>query len=454
MNVRSAAFACFLFLLCCAASGLTQTRLDITLEGPWILYTYQDSSFENGNTVLVAITPGGVVNDDAGAGPKYFHSISVTTGDGYYIVVPSVYCLTFDSHCSRAGITKLDPDGYPVVAAPVNVTAPPSWKWMNLYQSPTFATALILPMPDSYSTDGAWPMHFAPTFDINGNGYADSNTPKHSIALQLHYSVGPSNFGLLNCNNLPSCSSATAVAHTMLQNTGTLRIVMKSPENDDVCDPHVRHAYPLMIGLLGKDNNKAIKVIDPARGIDDSGNSIYADNATNNCLQRDDQNPHPSGGVSISSHQQSKPIKKRSFSAQIGQILDSLTNISKEASSENKDRQSKELLLLAQMTSDIKHAAVGLDDQFPRVSQMARIDQLLKLSLANIRVVEEQFRDESRTKDLASRRRVARHPSSDTSLRFTLPTLLDTADSEIKHYLADSLTKGANDCRAPIMLVQ
>jgi hypothetical protein len=449
MNALSRYFACAVLLLCCGALGFAQTRLDIMLEGPWILYTYHDNSFENGNTVLIAITPGGVVDDDAGAGPKYFHSISVRTGDGYYIVLPGIYCLTFDSHCSRAGITTLDPDGYPAAATPVNVQAPPSWAWMSLYRSPTFATALILPMPDSYSTDGAWPMHFAPVFDINQNGYADSGTPKHSIAIQLHYSAGASTFGLLNCNNLPSCQNATDVAHTMLQNTGTLRIVMKSPENDDVCDPHVRHAYPMMIGLLGKDKNKAIKVIDPARGIDDNGNAVYTDNAANNCLQNEDQNPHSTSGAASPSHRPFTFNADNTFSVQIGGILKSINEIGENASAAQKKR-----LLLPNISDDIKRTAAKLDNQFPRISQMARIDDLLKLSRAKIRLVEAQFSAKIHSNGLASRGKVADQKKGPEAVESNFLNLLDNTNIQIKKFLDSSPTKSGNDCRAPILLAQ
>src|SRR5580658_5572641 len=131
MNSRWIITACFaVFILGTAATSATaQTRLDIILEGPWIVYTDKTLAAW---PVLVAISAGGVSNDNDGT---YFHTIHVTAGDGYPIESPGVYCLTFDLVCGKQGATALDPDGYPKKILPLSVTAPANWDWQSKYKT-------------------------------------------------------------------------------------------------------------------------------------------------------------------------------------------------------------------------------------------------------------------------------------------------------------------------------
>src|ERR1700735_4173935 len=184
---------CCVLLLCCTTATFGQTRLDIALEGPWILY--EDQNLFAGVTVLVALAPG--VPEQTK--PHVFHRPTVATGDGYGIPGSGVYCLIFDKRCGRKGPPRLVSDGYPAtMPLSVKVTTPAKWNWASTNQKKS-GTALILPMPDSYSNNGAWPMRFGMRFDSTGNKYVEVGGPRHSIGIQLHYSVGPTVLDLVSC---------------------------------------------------------------------------------------------------------------------------------------------------------------------------------------------------------------------------------------------------------------
>jgi hypothetical protein len=336
----------------CVLPAAADNRLDITLEGPWILYEYTNPNFAGGKTVLVAITPGGVVPDypegsSMQQDPKLFHHVSLRTGDGYFIQRANIYCLAFEDksglHCGDFGNgTRLDPDGYPPAAGPLQVKVSQNWQWTHL----TTATALILPMPNSYSNDGVWPMRFGRAYHPSGFEYKPWKTPKHSIAVQLHYENGPSGFNLFMCSDdLRKCTLPTGIDHTALENTGTLRIVMKSPENEDVCDLHVRHAYPRMLALLDLPNPE-IAVIDPARGVKNDGAGDYDDPL--NCLPNDEQ------GHAL--HEVPKPEKPPKLSKLTMDVVRALNRLA------DKAPDKKDELLLPKIATDIASASAGLDD--------------------------------------------------------------------------------------------
>src|SRR5260370_31963147 len=157
---------CLTVLLYCATSRLAaaQTSVDIKLEGHWILYV--DTTL-TAWPLLIAISPGGVVNEND---DTYFHTMSMTAGDGYPIDNPGIYCLTFGAVCGKPGSKLLALGNYPKKVLPLTVKKPASWDWPSKSASPSYVTTFILLMPKSYSTDGGSPMRFSKRYASSGNG--------------------------------------------------------------------------------------------------------------------------------------------------------------------------------------------------------------------------------------------------------------------------------------------
>ena len=105
MGMKTTISAIIVMLLLCTMPILASNRLDLILEGPWILYT--DSTLISGQTVLVAMTP-----------PQptaYAHKPPYITG-GYGAPFPStgVFCLGFETTCAPGrGVNDLSSDTYP-----------------------------------------------------------------------------------------------------------------------------------------------------------------------------------------------------------------------------------------------------------------------------------------------------------------------------------------------------
>src|SRR5271157_1681167 len=186
-------FACILLLLCgatgCCKKG--SNRLDIALEGPWILY--EDSQFDDhGKKVpaLIAIAPiGATVESLKPDDYAHHHSPQLSTGDGFYIQKPflkkaHIFCLTFDGKCAPEGPESLSSDSYPPsrLLKLTRISGSGAWDWVTASK---MQAVLILPMPDSFSNDGTWNMRFGPKGDET-----------HSIGLHLHYANGPEKFSL------------------------------------------------------------------------------------------------------------------------------------------------------------------------------------------------------------------------------------------------------------------
>jgi hypothetical protein len=314
MRVRLMIVACLATLLCSAAAQTPPTppppnQFDLTLEGPWILYQYKNANLGGGVPVLIVVAP---------KIDNIFHLPVVSAGDGYELWQNGIYCLTFDATCAKPGAKLLTPGkNYPSTNPPTGplpvkfslATANGDWDLVSLNRKRSFF-ALILPMPDSYSNDGVWHMQFSSKFDVSGNGY--SGDKGYSIGVQLHYNTGPTTFDLVSCKDLTTagCKYPVPVAnHTSLTNTGTLRIVMKAPNIDNACDPHVRSLYHPTLWLLDdqpftgptKNSNQNIAYIDPARRIDDQGHGVYTDAPYTSCYKSDPQaNDSPGAGMFMS----------------------------------------------------------------------------------------------------------------------------------------------------------
>src|SRR5580704_7875381 len=146
MKRHTASLLLTLAFVCITTSAFADHRFDISIEGPWILYEFKQ--FDGTNSMLVAIAP----NVPGHYAPVF------TTGDGASIPV-GIYCVALVGNGFPGTCT---PDGK---ALPGLVTYPQfsplqvkvyggSIPWNNIQST---ARALILPMPDSISNDGADP---------------------------------------------------------------------------------------------------------------------------------------------------------------------------------------------------------------------------------------------------------------------------------------------------------
>src|SRR5690349_2643599 len=80
----------------CVAFAQTYYHLDVALEGPWILYEEQHFKDKDKHdvAVLIAIAPTGATASTITHRDKIHHHIpQMSTGDGYYVPGPGVYCL-------------------------------------------------------------------------------------------------------------------------------------------------------------------------------------------------------------------------------------------------------------------------------------------------------------------------------------------------------------------------
>jgi hypothetical protein len=171
-------------------------------------------------------------------------------GAGNGAPIPAgIYCVAFDNSCQSNAITKLDPDGYKP-PSPVGVSKPAGWDWTTYVKS----YVILLPMPDSYSNNGLYPMTFQSSFPTsNGAPPPTTMSGPQSLGLMLHYVNGPQKIGLLTCTGIPSMANCSSGSVTNEDNSGTLAITIKSKEDashPDQCDYHVHRAYHEMLKLL------------------------------------------------------------------------------------------------------------------------------------------------------------------------------------------------------------
>jgi len=243
----------FATLVICRAS-LAQARLDVSLEGPWLLYVEPQFQTAGGaSSVLVAIAP-----NVAGHNPPVF-----STGNGTVIQGLGTYCVAFDDKCTTNSTTALSPDGYSAVA-PVMVSKPVGWNW-RAYSSSAYV--VILPVPDSYSNDGTYPMTFQDAFPSASSTPTSTPSAVHSIGAVLHYASGPHTLNLLACTGTPTASSCNTPTMADQNNSGTLRLNIKSVDTTSDpagCDYHVHLAYHRMLQLLDPTfaSNKTIRYMD------------------------------------------------------------------------------------------------------------------------------------------------------------------------------------------------
>jgi hypothetical protein len=223
--------------------------LDIVVEGPWIYY---EAKIPNGKqapiSVLVLVAPkvGG------------HHVATFSTGDGYQID-PGIYCVGFALECGTiVQHAKLGP--MPTYDPEKRVRVRPGIIWNSqtnqIKQSATIeATYVILPLPDSYSNDGVYPMKFGTQIE-NYTG-----VKQQSVGLQLHYLNGPTVISLSHCDAVDAATCKHDNKYQDQDNSGTLHITIKAcgnPDETDACDKHVRAAYHTMILFLDSTNKLSL----------------------------------------------------------------------------------------------------------------------------------------------------------------------------------------------------
>ncbi|HXM59642.1 MAG TPA: hypothetical protein VN950_02225 [Terriglobales bacterium] len=430
MKARLNLALCLATLLCCTASSIAQAgkRLDVALEGPWILY--EDHQFMSGKkkvSVLIAMAPY--------PDPKKPHHHNVPTfsaGDGYEIPA-GISCVGFDKVCAPKRKTKtLSNDGYAKTELLQIKLSSSVWNWAaKANPDPKTATAvyLILPMPDSYSSDGVYYMHFAAHFDVDGAGYGDAGKdPVHTIGVHLHYQNGPTKLYLGPCqtDSPPNASScASWKEERSLDNTGTLRITMKAPDSNYACDNHVRSAYPEMLKLLDTNDlaaNSTVSYIDPATAVK-NGAGDYSRNKE--CRACDPQNPP----VPNTCNEGMTPTVPPTLAEIVNQLRERFP--CPDNAKNCPDDPYRKLVLFDQLNQELNQ--LDLDPRFPRLSQLSWIAKLLRDSANGIGTL---LLDEKTL-------------SSGKIDKVPLP-LRTIQTGELNR--ADDLTKSGGDCRAPLIL--
>jgi hypothetical protein len=482
MNHRIS-FAVLFVVLAVSLPSIAQNKhVDIALRGPWILYVDSSKSFAS-YPVLIAMAP-------AVDNSMYAHQPPIVSNGEAYVIgdltqkdqskVSHIYCLTFDNACARRGATSLNPDHYPTTTplVPVKITSGKTrWDWVSASKRSN-APTLVLPVPDFYSTDTAWPIRFAPRFDKNGgNSDGGQYVVKgiYSTGVQLHYKKGPDWFDLQVCpNSSPNlraadCNQPAGVSgHTHLRGNGTLHIEMNAPHTDWSCDPHVRYVYPKMLDLIGTPNqtpgpNASYAFIDPAHGTNTDGSGIYdvyeQNYAPHNppkpgtivpplpvqseyCLEHDSQGGYvdtrwqkPASGHLDDEHPTSdqkdgeSPMGECNGPKWIG-CVQSLTSLIDQLSLEDVTK----LNLDRHNLDDIKREASDL--AFPRLSQLRRLDD-------DIAFLGQETQEE-RTPEA-----IHALSSIPTPSLGTLGTFLKNVGELFES--TDSYTKTHGDCGAPVM---
>jgi hypothetical protein len=431
MNYRAVTTALLFLSLCFLSSCKLASRgtspapaplFDVSLEGPWILYEDKHFAGASGITpVLIAIAPMAATQQTPMPPSEFHHWPQISTGAGYQLSYPVIYCVALDSQCAPPGQATPGSGGYPdALTLPVAFHGggpDPSaqWDWVkNRGKNVT----LILPMPDSISGDGVWPMRFGTVVGQHGN------YEMHSIGLHLHYLKGASGFDLLPCDNAAP-SYLTCVYHKgdptyHLTNTGTLRVEMKAPDNSDNCDIHVRYAYMQAFQIVDPkyNYNNNIAVIDPAADVNngDINNPIPADDG---CLSKDPQR-HTVTAMALNT---------AGTSLMVSMIPDLLNSALKDIKMLEERHTSEDLQAADKNEQSAIDAAKDLDLKLPRISQLLRISNFVQSSAAALSTFV------SRTEHL-ERDQMLLNQIRQTQLEI--------------EYLGP---KQGNDCRAAVMMV-
>jgi hypothetical protein len=405
-------------------------RFDIVLEGPWILYV--DNTLAPW-PVLIAIAP------NTHSAKNWQHEPTVvSSGEAYLLgdfnnnlMEGQAYCLTLDSVCGSRGESELRSGNYPTVETLHMKMNDGHDGWVRAVKEQS-ATAIVLPVPDFYSSDGTWAMRFAPYFDGTEKPYTGSE--RHSIGVQLHYKKGPREFGLDRCENfvLGNCQVQNANSgSTTLPNTGTLRIVMKAPATNWGCDPHVRRIYPMMMKIVGPGGNKKNMVIDPAHALAPDGITGLFDNtlpADEKCLPHDAQSGQCDKQTPVCDAQQGSSSE---------QWFDDVLALREKINAADPATLAADPYL-AQISSATKNLA------YPRISQLDYIQFLVGKSQALL--------DEKEKAKTTNRRNI--RTEGETRTNDLTPVTTQLVELQQKLLITSVPGKTGSDCKAGVMEAQ
>jgi hypothetical protein len=204
---------------------------------------------------------------------------------------------------------------------------------------------------------------------------------------------------------------------------------MKTPDNADACDRHVRMAYPEMLRLLNNNYNSDKAVVEPAQGTKSDGTPIF-DGASNGyyCFEHEDpQDPRKQKAADVTTHM-----------PDISNLVGQVNNIIK--AFETIPEELRGPLLLPEITA----ARDGLDPNFPRISQTLRIGQLVRLSASQIDTLLERRQNRQKNEvDITTFRPSGPDYENLNALKGVEQPLVDAEP-----------TNNGNDCKAALMLVR
>ena len=356
----------------------------------------------------------------------------MSTGDGYYVPGPGIYCVKFDDACAPAGAPSLMVgSGYPKgqlleLYYHDRTQKPSGWPWQSKGSG---HVVLILPMPDFYSNDGVWPMRFR----AKHSSIKDPVTYEglKSIGLLLHYSKGPgwlrlftcdpTNPGVANCINPATDPKGNQIS---VINTGTLRLQMRAPDNNDACDHHVRFGYHEIYRMVGSQYTTDYTYIEPAQNVKPDGQTdTFEDSSNHQCFDHDDQD-------SI----QTALVAAPDSAVRANNVALSMLNVGLLESAD------KSLSNLAAKYEGLQPARNALHDAFVRTSQLGNFPKI-----SDVRQIGALLNDAAGDiQSFIAEERSLVGPDDEGDLKRIRSEAEDVA----------AATKNGGDCRAPLVLME
>ncbi len=399
MKRRSMFVLSVVMLLGLCAPIFAQTySLDIAFEGPWIFYEEQQfkSRSPTGTDisvpVLVAVSPSGATAYSMSPHDvQDHHEAQMSTGEGYYIRSNGIYCLTFGDKCYpqlNGKSLTVDPQ-YPagstkgaILQVPFGAPGDTTWPWQL---QGVANRVLILPMPDSYHNDGVWPMRFRSKHDMSSS-FKEIRT---SIGIVLHYSKGPDKLGLYGCDtSLPAWNNCTMPEidsqgdQVSLANTGTLRLQMRAPDNEDACDHHVRRGYHVLFHMISSSANQAYAFIEPGKRMNANGTVEFEspDTTKHPCWTKD-QKMHDQDDSLAKVETPSVSGNKKATPSYSKEIFSSMMFVAPLQDIQNQLEQlitapDSKLQVLDTAEDDIAKALSIANSRFPTLSDVRRMKSL------------------------------------------------------------------------------
>src|SRR6266481_665442 len=424
------------------ASG--QKQLDITLEGPWILFT--DTMDANGKPVpvLVAVAPMDAADTEPIDEESHFHHYpQLSSGNGFYLPLPSssssgIFCLAFDRCAPDAGSNfSYDPGYTPeqILTLKGNNTNK-QWRAYGAKNE-----VVILPMPNVYHADGIWPTQF---HDPKHKAAVSYGPKPYTIGLVLHYlQAKGTRLRLYRCKS-PAISVTTDCkdeaqddnGHLIeVTNTGTLRLQMRAPDTTDNCDHHVRYGFHQTLKLLDPNyaNYTEYRYIEPAQELDLNDNGVFETSASEHlCFDDDPEDQDDDLSTGTFHH----AVKKQENGANgTNPFTEAIGTVNAQWPSKDPQFDDKQSYKLARKDFD---QALLLKGSL-RISDVSRMGALAELSANQIGILIAELQ-------LQSARSKYRNAEIDTVVKF------EKLRRALKAFAYG--TKNGADCRAAQVLVQ